>query len=218
MADFIVKAIPIDGMNWPIRSVLLSLDSTELGDAEWWRRMAILQNAAGRAGDGMLLDVLDTKKQNRWGSAFDEPEIATDNNLPQLTVEAEVKRYFQKLEKSEQYEFLKTAMENLLEVRSSDGKKNIFSKKQDWMGIYMVLRDRLGFITVQKEFHKEAEKFTPDTCPKKLKITSTTMSNFSKMCSDGPYYKMKNNPFSDICNTFWTIVKTSYYNVKKTNR
>ena len=51
MTDFIVKAVKIDGSYWPLRAMLQSLDSPELGETEWWRRMAIMQNAAARAGD-----------------------------------------------------------------------------------------------------------------------------------------------------------------------
>lgn len=73
MTDFIVKAVPIDGLNWPLRSLLQSLDSRELGDTEWWRRMAMLQNAAARAGDEKLLGALDEKKKRRWGTCFEAP-------------------------------------------------------------------------------------------------------------------------------------------------
>ena len=129
MTDFIVKAILIDGLNWPIRAVLQSLDSPELGETEWWRRMAMLQNAAARANDGMLLDALDKKKEVRWGTKFEVPEVITQNNLPQVSVDENIKLQFKNLDEDKQCEILKLAMEELLNFKVEGGKK-LFSNKQ----------------------------------------------------------------------------------------
>ena len=217
MTDFIVKAVPIDGMNWPLRLLLQSLDSRELGDAEWWRRMASLQNAAARAGDGELLAALDKKKKDRWGTSFEAPEVVTQNNLPPLSIDECVKRWFQKLSKENQQVVLQQAMEKLLEATDEDG-KNLFSKKQHWMAVYMVLRDRLSIAIQQKDFADYAKKITPKTCPSKLRISSSTMTNFSKTVPEGPYYKMKQNPFEGLCTTLWTIIKNIYYSMVSTNQ
>lgn len=66
MSDFVVKAVRLDGLSWPLRPLLQSLDSSDLGEGEWWRRMAVLTNAAARAGDTMLLEVLDQKRVSRF--------------------------------------------------------------------------------------------------------------------------------------------------------
>ena len=217
MTDFIVKAIPIDGMNWPIRAVLQSLDSPELGEAEWWRRMAMLQNAAARAYDGMLLDVLDTKKKNRWGTEFESPEVITQNNLPPLSVDENVKRQFKNLNEDKQYEILKSAMEKLLEVEVEEGGKKLFSKKQHWMGVYIVLYYRLSIALQQNTFHIYATKITPDTCPTELRITPSTMTNFSKTTSDSLLSREENNPLRDISNMLWSIIKNLFYSKTFTN-
>ena len=219
MTDFIVKAVPIDGMNWPIRAMLQSLDSPELGDTEWWRRMAMLQNAAARAGDSMLLSVLDVKKETRWGTTFEAPElITTNNNLPPLSIEETIKRWFQNLSEDKRLNFLKESIASLLEVTDTRGKNKIFSKKQHWMGVYIVLRDRLGINVKRNDFHNYAANITPDTCLSKLKITASTMTNFSKAVPDEKYFEMKTNPFHDICTMFWTIIKSLYYNKISTNK
>lgn len=212
MTDFIVKAILIDGLNWPIRAVLQSLDSPELGETEWWRRMAMLQNAAARANDGMLLDALDKKKEVRWGTKFEVPEVITQNNLPQVSVDENIKLQFKNLDEDKQCEILKLAMEELLNFKVEGGKK-LFSNKQHWMGIYLVLFYRLSIDLQKNSFHIYADKITPDTCPTNLKITSSTMTNFSKTINseDG------NNPFRDTSNKFWAIIKNLFYKNNFTN-
>ncbi len=217
MTDFIVKAVPLDDLNWPLRSLLQSLDSRELGDAEWWRRMASLQNAAARTGDGELLAVLDEKKKARWGTSFKAPEIVTQNNLPPLSIEDSVKRWFQDLSNEKQQVVLKQAMEKLLEATNEDG-KNLFTKKQHWMAVYMVLRDRLSIAIQHKDFAHFAIKITPEGCPSKLRISPSTMTNFSKTVPEGPYYKMKQNPFEGLCMTLWIIIKNIYYSMVSTNK
>ena len=85
------------------------------------------------------------------------------------------------------------------------------------MAVYMVVRDRLNVNVKQNEFHTYADKITPDACPSKLRITSSTMTNFSKTASDGPYYKMKRNPFHELCAMLWTIIKNIYFAKVSTN-
>lgn len=217
MTDFIVKAVLIDGLSWPLRSLLQSLDSRELGEAEWWRRMASLQNAAARSGDGELLAALDEKKKKRWGTSFDAPEVVTQNNLPPLSIEECVKRWFQKLSTENQQMILKQAMEKLLEATNEDGKK-LFYKKQHWMAVYMVLRDRLSIAIQQVYFEDYARRITPETCPTNYRISSSTMTNFSKTVPEGPYFMMKQNPFEGLCSTLWTIIKNIYYSMVSTNQ
>ena len=217
MTDYIVKAVKIDGLGWPLRALLRSLDSRELGETEWWRRMAIMQNAAARAGDQKLLGALDKKKEARWGTRFEAPEVIAQNNLPALSVEESVKRWFQVLNQEEQQDILKQAMGTLLETTDIEGKKKLFSKKQHWMAVYMVLHDRLGLLVKHKEFHTYAAKITPDTCPSKLRISPSTMTNFSKTVGEGTYFKMKDNPFHEHCTVLWTIIKNIYFSMVSTN-
>lgn len=209
MADFKVKAVHADGISWPVRSMLQSLDSPEVGEAEWWRRMALLQNAAACADDGDLLRILDKKKKARYGTAFDAPELVTQNNLPPLSVEESIKRWFQNLSNEEQTEFLNQAMSLLIEATDKTGTNKIFSKKQHWMAVYMVLSNRLGMRLKQNEFHIYAARITPDSCPVNCRITSSTMTNYSKTYGDAPYPEQRN--------MFWAIIKDLYYSAVNTN-
>ena len=85
--------------------------------------------------------------------------------------------------------------------------KAIFWQKQHWMGVYLVLRDRLGVRCPQTGFAEYAQKITPLNCPDNLKIGQTTMTNFSKLViEDKPYFEMKHNPFEEVCKTLWDII------------
>lgn len=67
---------------WPITALLQSLEDPELGGEEFWRRMAIMQNASWQTKDPDLSEALDKIKEKRYGSRFPVQEIASPQNLP----------------------------------------------------------------------------------------------------------------------------------------
>ncbi len=70
------------GLKWPTETLLLSLtQDRELGEAEWWRRMAVLMHVAAKSSDTELMEALDAAKQARWGSRFPKVEVTTPQNL-----------------------------------------------------------------------------------------------------------------------------------------
>lgn len=72
------------GLKWPTETLLFSLtNDRELGEAEWWRRMAILISVAAKSSDSILMDALDEAKKTRWGSGFPQVEVTTPQNLAQ---------------------------------------------------------------------------------------------------------------------------------------
>jgi hypothetical protein len=52
---------------------------------------------------------------------------------------------------------------------------------------------------------------TPEVWPADMKIAVSTMTNFAHYvdCSDRQeaYYDMQNNPWKDLCYTFWEILE-----------
>lgn len=197
------------GPKWPIELLLFSLTTDkELGDAEWWRRMAILQNVAARTHDELLLEELDKAKKKRWGQGFPQQEVTTPQNLPPVrSKDEEARDRFNKLSEQEQFDLLRDSIKKLLEAKNGRGVK-LFCQKQHWMGIYLVLRDRLAVRLPQKDFADFVLKITPYECPDKVKIGDNTMTNFSKKIPEEKvYYEMKQNPFPEVCDTFWNIVK-----------
>ncbi len=120
--------------------------------------------------------------------------------------EDKIRHFFNKQDDRTQQAWLHEAMKALMGVTDHTGKA-IFWQKQHWMGVYLVLRDRLGMRCSQKGFADYAPKITPQNCQESLKIGQTTMTNFSKLViEDKPYFEMKHNPFEEVCKTLWDII------------
>ena len=120
--------------------------------------------------------------------------------------EDRIRSFFNKQDDRTQQAWLREAMKALMGVTDHTGKA-IFWQKQHWMGVYLVLRDRLGMRCPQKGFADFAPKITPENCQENLKISQTTMTNFSKIIlEDKPYFEMKHNPFEEVCNRLWDII------------
>ena len=120
--------------------------------------------------------------------------------------EDRIRSFFNKQDDRTQQAWLREAMKALMGITDHTGKA-IFWQKQHWMGVYLVLRDRLGVRCPQTGFAEYAQKITPLNCPDNLKIGQTTMTNFSKLViEDKPYFEMKHNPFEEVCKTLWDII------------
>lgn len=87
--------------------------------------------------------------------------------------------------------------------------ENLFDEKKKWIGIYLVIRDRLCKMNCI-DFKSFANKCTPAEWEDSIRIGETTMSNIGRYISyedrDEAYYDMKNNPFEDLCDKFWDIL------------
>ena len=72
-----------------------------------------------------------------------------------------------------------------------------------------MIRDRLCMMN-RKDFIEFANICTPADWDDNIRIGETTMSNIGRYISyedrDEAYYDMKNNPFEDLCDTFWSIL------------
>lgn len=88
---------------------------------------------------------------------------------------------------------------------------NLFSQKIHWMGIYLVIRDRLDENLTQKGFYEVANAICPQEWPQELRIGRTTFTNLSRYITfkdrNEAYYDMTNNPWKDLCKVFWTTLK-----------
>lgn len=105
-----------------------------------------------------------------------------------------------------QQAFLSSCLKLLMEHH-----KELFKSKTYWTGIYLVVRDRFDSKIRKSDFPDLVRKITPSDWPHNLLISDTTLSNFSHYldyCDRGEaYYDMKNNPWEDLCMTFWDIVE-----------
>jgi hypothetical protein len=89
----------------------------------------------------------------------------------------------------------------------------LFTTKNHWIGTFLVVRDRLeGANFTQTAFVKMADSITPEEFPDKLRISESTMKNFTKVIADPcdrdeAYYDMKDNPQEGFCEELWNAIK-----------
>lgn len=92
------------------------------------------------------------------------------------------------------------------------GHRNLFKSKVDWNGIFLVVRDRLDANIRKSDFPNMARKMSPEDWPADLMIADSTMTNFAHYVDisdrQEAYYDMQNNPWKDLCYTFWDILET----------
>ena len=89
--------------------------------------------------------------------------------------------------------------------------QRLFSHKKHWLGIFMVIKDRLDLSLKGTDFLVLAQESTPAGWPTALSISESVLKNRSRdFPTDDPdeaYYEMENNPQQEFCDTFWEIVK-----------
>ena len=87
----------------------------------------------------------------------------------------------------------------------------LFRFKNQWQGVYLVVRDRLDNGLSQSDFLSFAKSAIPKDWPARLWINENVIKNFSRDMQydddDEAYYEMDYNPFGVLCDTFWEILK-----------
>ena len=87
----------------------------------------------------------------------------------------------------------------------------LFRFKNQWQGVYLVVRDRLDNGLSQSDFLSFAKSAIPKDWPERLWINENVIKNFSRDMQydddDEAYYEMDYNPFGLLCDTFWEILK-----------
>lgn len=91
-----------------------------------------------------------------------------------------------------------------------------FEARQDWIGVYRFLKDMRIKQLTQDEFKNLADSITPDNMPVNKRISTSTMSNSSKLgLPDTPYYKWTNRQLDrnkhikhlyELCTALWDIL------------
>ena len=132
---------------------------------------------------------------------------ASEHNMPKRFDEAEKCRgIYRRLNDEQRIELLKESLSEL--VKNSP---RLFDKQQCWIGIFLVIRDRLDGKLKASSFHKLAEKITPENLANEKKISKNTMSNLSRIINaedrNEAYYDMGENPFTELCDKYWDIVR-----------
>lgn len=151
-------------------------------------------------------------QMKRYIQSWDKPVVklqspASNNNMPKMSEDIELwRKKYRNFNDEQKIELFK---ESLCEILREN--KRLFDKQKCWIGIFLVIRDRLDGKLKASSFHELAEKITPDEVPEKLRISTKTMSNMSRSIKpkdkNEAYYDMEENPFTELCDKYWDIVR-----------
>ena len=117
-----------------------------------------------------------------------------------------VRKLYMKMSVEERKQIVGRSLELLM-----DNHKDQFNSKNDWIGICLVIRDRVDGSLSMSGFYGKVYGLVKNWWPDNLMIGCHTMGNFSR-CVDyedrqEAYYDMKNNPWKELCDTYWPILK-----------
>ncbi len=95
---------------------------------------------------------------------------------------------------------------------------HLFRHSIHWLGIYLVVRDRLvGEGLKMRGFISYSREVMPTEWPASLTMNENTYKNVGKLISyedrHEAYFDMDNNPQKELCDRFWEIVKQQIFTV-----
>ena len=122
------------------------------------------------------------------------------------SVDDKVRAIFKQMDSEKRKKILREGLHYLLTNH------HLFIYTRNWMGVFLVIRDRLeGNQVNQSNFYEYAQAITPDDMPQHLRIKKSTAKNFSREIAEEDrgeaYYDMKHNPQQELCDTLWEILK-----------
>ena len=120
------------------------------------------------------------------------------------SVEIKVRKFFGKMTADGQKALMKSCLQ-MLRMQC-----DLFCHKNDWLGVMLVVRDRLDGNINQSNFYDYACAITPEDWPEALRIGEHTAKNFSRQLAaedrTEAYYDMEQNPQAKLCDKLWEIV------------
>jgi hypothetical protein len=126
------------------------------------------------------------------------------NGLPSLDEQA--REHYIRLDAKARRMLLKECLQ-LLRKKHPD----LFQLKTQWMGVYMVVHDRLERTISKTGFYVFAQEITPEDWPEELKISQSTFNNFGRYVKYADrheaYFDMNENPWKMLCDTLWNITR-----------
>lgn len=132
------------------------------------------------------------------GSDKYKPNFTPKNSTP----EEKARAIYKKMSMDKRTKVLKESL-FLLNLEND----TLFNNRSCWIGLYLVVKDRLDGNITHDGFHDLAEKFTPKGWPQKKKISKHTLSNITRYIKYDDralaYYEMEDNPWEELCGEFW---------------
>ena len=155
-----------------------------------------------------IIDRVNEVREQYQVLPFKKPEhqVARDEygRSRMESVELKVRKAYGLMTEERRHEVMKQCLQ-LLRMQS-----DLFSKKNDWLGVMLVARDRLDGNINQSNFYEYACAITPEDWPEALRIGEHTAKNFSRQLAAGDrteaYYDMESNPQEKLCDKLWEII------------
>lgn len=145
------------------------------------------------------------KVYNQKAIPFTE-EDGNDGNSQKDDTDDKARKKYREMSVERRVELMRASLEQLRLFH-----QDLFSTRNHWCGIFLVERDRLDASLKKKDYADRVRKMTPSDWPEDLTISDSTLGNIShyiiKSDKSKAYYSMKKNPWEELCNTFWDIVK-----------
>lgn len=131
---------------------------------------------------------------------------ASGGNMPKKnSMWNEVRSKYLKMSEGERVVCLKECLSLLIADNAT-----LFSSKMCWIGVYLVIRDRLQGRLTATDFYDFANKICPANWPVNKMIGESTMSNMSHKIDyedrELAYFDMKHNPWKELCECFENII------------
>ena len=134
-----------------------------------------------------------------------DEDSSTTSTKYRVSIEDQIRKKYRRMSPDERTDMLRACLGSL---RANYPK--MFRFKNQWQAIYQVIRDRLDGGLLQYNFLSIAMSSTPEGWPESLQINKNVIKNFGRVMDipdDEAYYELKYNPMSDLCDTFWNIIK-----------
>ena len=134
-----------------------------------------------------------------------DEDSATPSTKYRVSIEDQVRKKYRCMTVEEREKLLRVCLGAL-----HANYPKLFRFKNQWQAIYQVIRDRLDGGLLQCNFLSIALSATPNDWPTNLQINENVIKNFGRVMDipdDEAYYELKYNPMSDLCDTFWNIIK-----------
>lgn len=116
------------------------------------------------------------------------------------------RKKYQAMSKSERKTLIKASLITLIKDH-----RQLFTSKNHWIGLYLVIKDRVDGGLTKLDFTHDVLDIQIDCWPDDLKISERTLSNFAR-CVEyedrfEAYYDMESNPWEELCDVYWDILK-----------
>ena len=156
-----------------------------------------------------IIDKVNEIREHYQVGAMPKPSVCDDDKVPtrkfRISVEDQVRKVYRRMTIDERIELIRESLGSMIV-----NYPKLFRFKNQWQGIYLVIRDRLDYGLSQTDFMAIARDATPSMWPKQLTISENVIKNFGRvmdLSENEAYYELKYNPMENLCSVFWNIIK-----------